>query len=82
MAFSLANAHFFVSEEFKEVYRKWNAKEVTAEKALSEDGVKQTSFYKLVKAYEKEIAKPLYIYRRNSKYKTLKLQFRRSAFCP
>ncbi|MFC4711760.1 recombinase family protein [Planococcus dechangensis] len=45
-----------VSEEFKEVYRKWKVKELTAVEAMQEAGVKKTSFYKLVKAFEDEIA--------------------------
>lgn len=49
----------FVSEEFKEVYRKWKAKELTAVEAMREAGVKKTSFYKLVKALEEETAKLL-----------------------
>ncbi|MBT2583542.1 recombinase family protein [Planococcus sp. ISL-109] len=44
----------FVSEEFKEVYRKWKATELTAVEAMQEAGVKKTSFYKLVKALEEE----------------------------
>lgn len=43
-----------VSEEFKEVYRKWKARELTAVEAMQEAGVKKTSFYKLVKAMEEE----------------------------
>lgn len=43
-----------VSEEFKEVYRKWKAREITAVEAMRESGVKKTSFYKLVKALEEE----------------------------
>ncbi|WP_434402961.1 recombinase family protein (plasmid) [Planococcus sp. 11815] len=43
-----------VSEEFKEVYRKWKAKELTAVEAMQVAGVKKTSFYKLVKAVEEE----------------------------
>ncbi|MGK7379776.1 recombinase family protein [Planococcus sp. 1R117A] len=49
----------FVSEEFKEVYRKWKTKELTAVEAMQEAGVKKTSFYKLVKALEEETAKLL-----------------------
>jgi len=49
----------FVSEEFKEVYRKWKAKELTAVEAMRKAGVKKTSFYKLVKALEEETAKLL-----------------------
>ncbi|MFC3210734.1 recombinase family protein [Planomicrobium okeanokoites] len=51
----------FVSEEFKEVYRKWKARELTAVQAMQEAGVKKTSFYKLVKALEEETANTLYI---------------------
>lgn len=50
----------FVSEEFKEVYRKWKTKELTAVEAMREAGVKKTSFYKLVRAYEEEL-KNIYI---------------------
>lgn len=46
----------FVSEEFKEVYRKWKDKELTAVEAMQEAGVKKTSFYKLVRALEEETA--------------------------
>ncbi|MFC4713432.1 recombinase family protein [Planococcus dechangensis] len=45
-----------VSEEFKEVYSKWKARELTAVEAMQEAGVKKTSFYKLVKALEEETA--------------------------
>ena len=48
-----------VSDEFKEVYRKWKAKELTAVEAMQEAGVKKTSFYKLVKALEEEAVKLL-----------------------
>ncbi|GKW45871.1 recombinase family protein [Planococcus sp. NCCP-2050] len=51
----------FVSEEFKEVYRRWKAKELTAVEAMQEAGVKKTSFYKLVKAIEEETDNNLYI---------------------
>lgn len=49
----------FISEEFKEVYRRWKAKELTAVEAMEEAGVKKTSFYKLVKAFEEEAVKLL-----------------------
>ncbi len=49
----------FVSEEFKEVYRRWKAKELTAVEAMKETGIKKTSFYKLVKALEEEAANTL-----------------------
>ncbi|WP_411844446.1 recombinase family protein [Salinicoccus sp. HZC-1] len=45
-----------VSEEFREVYRRWKAKEITAVQAMQESGVKKTSFYKLVKVLEEETA--------------------------
>lgn len=45
-----------VSEEFKEVYRKWKAGELTAVQAMQGAGVKKTSFYKLVRAIEEETA--------------------------
>ncbi|ANU10870.1 DNA recombinase [Planococcus antarcticus DSM 14505] len=48
-----------VSEEFKEIYRKWKAKELTAVQAMQEAGFKKTSFYKLVKALEEETANTL-----------------------
>jgi len=48
-----------VSEEFKEVYRKWRARELTAVEAMKEAGVKKTSFYKLVKALEEETSSTL-----------------------
>lgn len=54
----------YVSEEFKEVYRKWKDRELTAVEAMQEAGVKKISFYKLVKALKEETVKPSY--RRNS----------------
>lgn len=45
-----------VSEEFREVYRRWKVKEITAVQAMQESGVKKTSFYKLVKVLEEETA--------------------------
>ncbi|MBO0589627.1 recombinase family protein [Sporosarcina sp. E16_8] len=48
-----------LSVEFKEVYRKWRAKELTAVQAMQEAGVKKTSFYKLVKALEEETSSSL-----------------------
>lgn len=44
-----------VTEEFKEVYNLWKAGEMTAVKAMSELGVKKTTFYKLVKEYKKDL---------------------------
>ena len=46
----------FISEEFKEVYRKWKAKELTAVEAMQAARVKKTSFYKSVKSLEEETA--------------------------
>ncbi|PIC69367.1 DNA recombinase [Sporosarcina sp. P16b] len=48
-----------LSEEFKEVYKKWKARELTAVQAMQEAGVKKTSFYKLVKALEDETSSTL-----------------------
>lgn len=48
-----------ISEEFKAVYRKWRAREITAVEAMRESGVKKTSFYKLVKALEEETSSTL-----------------------
>jgi len=50
-----------ITEEFKEVYKRWKSGELTAVKAMQEAGVKKTSFYKLVKELEKEIVNPKYI---------------------
>lgn len=44
-----------VTEEFKEVYDRWKAGEMTAVKAMEELGVKKTTFYKLVKQYESSL---------------------------
>ena len=44
-----------VTEEFKEVYDRWKSGEITAVKAMGELGVKKTTFYKLVKEYEKDL---------------------------
>jgi DNA invertase Pin-like site-specific DNA recombinase len=46
-----------VTEEFKEVYNRWKAGGMTAVKAMGELGVKKTTFYKLVKEYEKAFEK-------------------------
>ncbi len=43
-----------LSEEFKEVYRKWKARELTAVQAMKELGIKKTTFYKLVRNFESE----------------------------
>ncbi|MDN3501098.1 hypothetical protein QL992_17900 [Microbacterium sp. APC 3898] len=48
-----------VSDDFKDVYRKWRARELTAVEAMREAGVKKTSFYKLVKALEGETVNTL-----------------------
>ncbi len=44
-----------VTEEFREVYDRWKAGEMTAVKAMEELNVKKTTFYKLVKEYENDI---------------------------
>lgn len=46
----------FVSEEFKEIYKKWKSEELTAVKAMEALGFKKTTFYKIVKEYEKDLA--------------------------
>ena len=46
-----------VTEEFREVYDRWKAGEMTAVKAMEELNVKKTTFYKLVKEYESDIKK-------------------------
>lgn len=46
-----------VTEKFKEVYTRWKAGEITAVKAMQEAGIKKTTFYKLVKEYEKSLTK-------------------------
>lgn len=47
----------YVSDEFKEVYRRWKSGELTAVAAMKESGVKKTSFYKLVRALENKSVK-------------------------
>lgn len=39
-------------EEWKEIYTKWKAKELTAVKTMEQLGLKKNTFYKLVKEYE------------------------------
>ncbi|MFJ5624140.1 recombinase family protein [Peribacillus loiseleuriae] len=46
-----------VTGEFKEVYDRWKAGEITVVKAMGELDVKKTTFYKLVKEYEKDFNK-------------------------
>ncbi|MFE4706919.1 hypothetical protein ACWGJQ_23205 [Peribacillus simplex] len=46
-----------VTEEFKQFYDLWKSGEITAVKAMAELGVKKTTFYKLVKDYEKDFNK-------------------------
>jgi hypothetical protein len=42
------------TEEFKEVYGHWKVGEMTAVKAMEGLDVKKTTFYKLVKEYERD----------------------------
>lgn len=42
----------YISEEFKEVYKKWKVREMTAVEAMEKLGIKKTTFYKLVKTWE------------------------------
>ncbi|WML28399.1 recombinase family protein [Neobacillus sp. OS1-33] len=44
-----------ITEEFKQAYHRWKTGEMTAVKAMKEISVKKTTFYKLVKEYEKEL---------------------------
>ncbi|WP_078408856.1 recombinase family protein [Priestia abyssalis] len=46
-----------VTDEFKEVYHRWKAGEMTAVKAMQEVGLKKTTFYKLVREYEEGVQK-------------------------
>jgi DNA invertase Pin-like site-specific DNA recombinase len=43
-----------MTDEFKEVYERWKSGEMKAVMAMEELGIKKTTFYKLVKEYEKE----------------------------
>lgn len=42
-----------VSDEFVEIYNRWKAKEITAVRAMQLLNIKKTTFYKLVRDYEK-----------------------------
>jgi DNA invertase Pin-like site-specific DNA recombinase len=44
-----------ITDEFKEVYSRWKAGEMTAVKAMEELDLKKTTFYKLVKKYESDL---------------------------
>jgi DNA invertase Pin-like site-specific DNA recombinase len=46
-----------LTEEFKEVYNRWRAGEMPAVKAMGELAIKKTTFYKLVKEYERDLNK-------------------------
>ena len=39
-------------QQFKEVYKRWKNKEITARQAMSELNIKPDTFYRRVKAYE------------------------------
>jgi DNA invertase Pin-like site-specific DNA recombinase len=43
-----------MTDEFKEVYERWKSGEMKAVKAMEELDIKKTTFYKLVKEYERE----------------------------
>jgi DNA invertase Pin-like site-specific DNA recombinase len=43
-----------MTDEFKEVYKRWKSGEMKAVKAMEELGMKKTTFYKLVKEYERD----------------------------
>ncbi|MCP3742381.1 recombinase family protein [Rossellomorea sp. BNER] len=44
-----------MTDEFKEIYKRWKLGEMTAVKAMEELALKKTSFYKLVKEYERDL---------------------------
>jgi DNA invertase Pin-like site-specific DNA recombinase len=46
---------YIITEEFKQAFHRWKSGEMTAVKAMKEIGVKKTTFYKLVKEYEREL---------------------------
>jgi DNA invertase Pin-like site-specific DNA recombinase len=54
-----------LNEEFIEIYNRWKTGELTAVKAMTEAGIKKTTFYKLVKEHE-EVLKNAYIIGKNS----------------
>jgi DNA invertase Pin-like site-specific DNA recombinase len=43
-----------MTDEFKEVYKRWKSGEMKAVKAMEELDMKKTTFYKLVKVYERD----------------------------
>ena len=43
-----------IGEEFENVYKRWRLKEITGVAAMKELKIKKTTFYKLVKEYEKK----------------------------
>jgi hypothetical protein len=43
-----------ITEEFKQAFLRWKTGEMTAGNAMQEIGVKKTTFYKLVKEYERK----------------------------
>jgi DNA invertase Pin-like site-specific DNA recombinase len=46
-----------ITEEFKQAYNQWKSGEITAVSAMQEIGVKKTTFYKLVREYERALEK-------------------------
>lgn len=56
-----------VTEEFKEAYARWKSREITAVKAMQENEVKKTTFYKLVREYV-EVLSPIYILKKLNLY--------------
>jgi DNA invertase Pin-like site-specific DNA recombinase len=46
-----------ITEEFKQAYNRWKSGEITAVSAMQEIGVKKTTFYKLVREYERALQK-------------------------
>jgi DNA invertase Pin-like site-specific DNA recombinase len=43
-----------MTDEFKEIYKRWRSGEMKAVMAMEELGIKKTTFYKLVKEYERD----------------------------
>jgi DNA invertase Pin-like site-specific DNA recombinase len=49
-----------ITDDFKEMYSRWKAGEMTAFKAMEKIDLKKTTFYRLVKQYESDL-KSVYI---------------------
>jgi hypothetical protein len=49
------NFSSIITEEFKQAYHRWKSGEMTAVKAMQAAGFRKTTFYKLVKEYERAL---------------------------